>query len=255
MTGGGRSECAPLGGGGRPERERSARPGGSHRPPRPVRLDGQPGLYRPQAEPGASPTSGRSTSARSRTYPRLGSSLWGIESSMAGSAFASRCSSHPTSSQTSESSRLWLRYTMLRRWRRSRTSAEPSLECPTWPSSIPASTPRCPRRLSKTLSLGAGGSNMASASSVFTASRWSGRSVGQLRSSVLTCRKWWCVTWAADVRITGVLDGRSVDTTMGFTPMEGVPMVSRSGSIDPGIVFHLLRADLMEPDEIEHALE
>ena len=55
--------------------------------------------------------------------------------------------------------------------------------------------------------------------------------------------------------VTGVLDGRSVDTTMGFTPMEGVPMVSRSGSIDPGIVFHLLRRRLMEPDEIEHALE
>jgi acetate kinase len=39
--------------------------------------------------------------------------------------------------------------------------------------------------------------------------------------------------------VTAVLDGRSVDTTMGWTPLEGVPMATRAGSIDPGI---LLRA-------------
>jgi len=41
--------------------------------------------------------------------------------------------------------------------------------------------------------------------------------------------------------VTAVLDGTSVDTTMGFTPLEGVPMGSRSGSIDPGALLHLLR--------------
>jgi acetate kinase len=35
--------------------------------------------------------------------------------------------------------------------------------------------------------------------------------------------------------------GISVDTTMGFTPLEGIPMATRSGSIDPGIIFYLLR--------------
>jgi acetate kinase len=39
--------------------------------------------------------------------------------------------------------------------------------------------------------------------------------------------------------VTAVLGGRSVDTTMGWTPLEGVPMATRAGSIDPGI---LLRA-------------
>jgi acetate kinase len=39
--------------------------------------------------------------------------------------------------------------------------------------------------------------------------------------------------------VTAVRDGRSVDTTMGWTPLEGVPMATRAGSIDPGI---LLRA-------------
>ena len=41
--------------------------------------------------------------------------------------------------------------------------------------------------------------------------------------------------------MTAVLDGRSVDTTMGFTPLEGVPMATRSGSIDPGVLLYLLR--------------
>ena len=41
--------------------------------------------------------------------------------------------------------------------------------------------------------------------------------------------------------ITAVLDGRSVDTTMGFSPLEGVPMTTRSGSVDPGALIYLLR--------------
>ena len=41
--------------------------------------------------------------------------------------------------------------------------------------------------------------------------------------------------------VTAVLDGRSVDTTMGFSPLEGVPMATRSGSVDPGAILYLLR--------------
>src|ERR671933_2186877 len=41
--------------------------------------------------------------------------------------------------------------------------------------------------------------------------------------------------------VTAVRDGRSVDTTMGFTPLEGVPMATRAGSVDPGALLHLLR--------------
>ena len=54
--------------------------------------------------------------------------------------------------------------------------------------------------------------------------------------------------------VTAVRDGRSVDTTMGFTPLEGVPMATRSGSVDPGALLHLLRHGLAL-DELEHALE
>ncbi len=41
--------------------------------------------------------------------------------------------------------------------------------------------------------------------------------------------------------MTAVRNGRSVDTSMGFTPLEGVPMATRSGSVDPGALLHLLR--------------
>ncbi len=39
--------------------------------------------------------------------------------------------------------------------------------------------------------------------------------------------------------VTAVLDGRSVDTSMGFTPLEGLMMGTRSGSVDPGLLLHL----------------
>ncbi len=55
--------------------------------------------------------------------------------------------------------------------------------------------------------------------------------------------------------VTAVLDGRSLDTTMGFSPLEGVPMATRSGSIDPGALFYLLRAHDMSVEALDAALE
>jgi acetate kinase len=55
--------------------------------------------------------------------------------------------------------------------------------------------------------------------------------------------------------VSAVRDSRSVDTTMGFSPLEGVPMATRSGSIDAEIVLHLLRTHRLELAEIERALE
>lgn len=54
--------------------------------------------------------------------------------------------------------------------------------------------------------------------------------------------------------VTAVDGGRSVDTSMGMTPLEGVMMGTRAGSIDPGIAFRLLRAG-MGVAEIEQALD
>jgi acetate kinase len=44
--------------------------------------------------------------------------------------------------------------------------------------------------------------------------------------------------------VTAVRGGRSVDTTMGFTPLEGVPMATRPGSVDPGALLYLLKHHL-----------
>jgi acetate kinase len=55
--------------------------------------------------------------------------------------------------------------------------------------------------------------------------------------------------------VTAVLDGRSVETTMGFSPLEGVPMTTRSGSIDPGALLYLVRERGLSVDELDHALE
>ena len=55
--------------------------------------------------------------------------------------------------------------------------------------------------------------------------------------------------------VSAVLDGRSVDTTMGFTPLEGVPMATRSGSVDPGALLYLLEQRRLDVDELSHALE
>lgn len=53
---------------------------------------------------------------------------------------------------------------------------------------------------------------------------------------------------------TAVRAGRSCDTTMGFTPLDGVPMGTRSGAIDPGILPHLMRAAGLGADELDDAL-
>lgn len=49
-------------------------------------------------------------------------------------------------------------------------------------------------------------------------------------------------------------DGISVDTTMGMTALDGLPMGSRTGAIDPGAVTYMLRQLGMSADEVEHAL-
>jgi acetate kinase len=55
--------------------------------------------------------------------------------------------------------------------------------------------------------------------------------------------------------VTAVLDGRSAETTMGFSPLEGVPMATRSGSLDVEAVLHLLRTGRLDLAGAEHALE
>src|SRR5690349_17711367 len=54
--------------------------------------------------------------------------------------------------------------------------------------------------------------------------------------------------------LAAVQDGRSVATTMGFTPLEGLMMGTRSGSIDPGLLIHLLAHDYVDVPGLDQAL-
>jgi acetate kinase len=54
--------------------------------------------------------------------------------------------------------------------------------------------------------------------------------------------------------LAAVRDGRSVDTTMGFTPLEGLVMGSRSGSVDPGLLLYLLRQPGASVDSLDALL-
>ncbi|MBK1683434.1 acetate/propionate family kinase [Rhodoferax fermentans] len=54
--------------------------------------------------------------------------------------------------------------------------------------------------------------------------------------------------------LCAVKDGRSMDTTMGFTALDGVPMGTRSGSIDPGVLLYLMREKKMDLEAIEDLL-
>ncbi|MBC8062623.1 MAG: acetate kinase [Clostridiaceae bacterium] len=54
--------------------------------------------------------------------------------------------------------------------------------------------------------------------------------------------------------ITAIKDGKSIETSMGFTPLEGVPMGTRSGNIDPAIVIYMMQELNMSFEEVNDLL-
>jgi acetate kinase len=54
--------------------------------------------------------------------------------------------------------------------------------------------------------------------------------------------------------VTAVRDGKSVDTSMGFTPLEGLMMGTRSGSVDPGLLLYVLRDKGVKADDLDRVL-
>ncbi len=59
----------------------------------------------------------------------------------------------------------------------------------------------------------------------------------------------------AGASLAAVLDGRSVDTTMGFTPLAGLVMATRSGDVDPGVLVWLLERGEVDAASLGEALE
>ncbi|GAB3254131.1 acetate/propionate family kinase [Chitinimonas naiadis] len=58
----------------------------------------------------------------------------------------------------------------------------------------------------------------------------------------------------AGASLTAVLDGTSVANTMGFSTLDGLPMATRCGSLDPGLLVYLLRQPGMDVDRLEDLL-
>ena len=54
--------------------------------------------------------------------------------------------------------------------------------------------------------------------------------------------------------ICAVQGGKSVDTSMGLTPLGGIPMVTRSGDLDPSILLYLMKKENLSADEMENIL-
>jgi acetate kinase len=81
------------------------------------------------------------------------------------------------------------------------------------------------------------------------AARRSAELTGGAAARVVTCHL------GAGASLCAVRDGRSVDTTMGFTPLEGLVMATRSGSVDPGLLLWLLEREAIDVGDMADALE
>ena len=79
------------------------------------------------------------------------------------------------------------------------------------------------------------------------AAEWLGRPLSELR--LVTAHL------GAGASLAAVSGGRSVDTTMGFTTLEGLVMATRSGSVDPGLLLWVQRHGELGPEEMERALD
>jgi acetate kinase len=54
--------------------------------------------------------------------------------------------------------------------------------------------------------------------------------------------------------LAAVKEGKSVDTTMGFTPTSGLPMSTRTGDIDPSVAWYLMQSEKLSPKEFNHLI-
>lgn len=52
--------------------------------------------------------------------------------------------------------------------------------------------------------------------------------------------------------VTAVSDGKSIDTSMGFTPTSGIPMSTRTGDLDPGVINYLVNHEQLTLDQVNH---
>jgi acetate kinase len=84
---------------------------------------------------------------------------------------------------------------------------------------------------------------------------WASRRAHELLDSLPGTLRLVTAHLGSGASLAAVAGGRSVDTTMGFTPLEGLVMATRSGSVDPGLMLWVLRHQQMSVDELEDDLD
>ena len=72
--------------------------------------------------------------------------------------------------------------------------------------------------------------------------------IGKKDAKIITCHL------GNGSSITASVNGKAIDTSMGFTPQEGVPMGTRSGTIDPTVVSYIMKKEGLSPEEVEKLL-
>ena len=81
------------------------------------------------------------------------------------------------------------------------------------------------------------------------------RRASELVGSASSARRIVSCHLGAGASLCAIRDGRSLDTTMGFTPLEGLVMATRSGSVDPGLLLWLLEHERLSELELASKLE
>jgi acetate kinase len=84
---------------------------------------------------------------------------------------------------------------------------------------------------------------------------WASRRAGELLGRPVDSLRLVTAHLGAGASLCAVHAGRSVDTTMGFTPLEGLVMATRSGDVDPGLVLWLLEHGGLTAAEVAEGLE
>lgn len=63
-----------------------------------------------------------------------------------------------------------------------------------------------------------------------------------------------CAHLGSGASLVALRNGKSIDTSMGMTPVGGIPMATRSGDFDPGVVLYLMRTEELSADQLESLL-
>ncbi len=75
-----------------------------------------------------------------------------------------------------------------------------------------------------------------------------GELIGDKNAKIITCHL------GNGSSITATMDGKAIDTSMGFTPQDGVPMGTRSGAMDPTVAPYIMKKENLTPEEVEKLL-